>query len=200
MRRYFLFVFVFNLILFSVHSQDMIVRINGDTIACNITSIDSLRIYFLTPVTKNISLTYLPVTEVKSYEFGVYSVLDDRAIYSKSGQIDKITASFGFGFDHGGIGTIATGYILNSIGLQMGLGWAFSGVHTSLGIRLRTISVERRQKVIFFLQGHYGFSSGLNIWEDAEFKKYFSGPAFGIGLDIYPENNKTGYFRFDERT
>lgn len=172
----------------------MIVRSNGDTVNCKIKNIDSINIYFLTRWKEDVARTFLSLDSVLNYEYDVFPSLRYSKPYAKSAQYNRYSAGFGAGFDYGGFGTMATGYLTKNLGLFISIGWAFSEANYCAGIKLRTLSQEKRYKAVFFLSAYYGFTSEPYFWENPEFREYVYGPAAGFGVDIYTEFDRGGYW------
>ena len=107
-------------------------------------------------------------------------------------ETDMVSAGLGAGLDFGGFGANLIVYPHQNIGAFLGVGYALAGVGYNLGIKGRILS--SKGKVNPYLLAMYGYNTAIWIVDAPEWNELFSGPTFGIGLDIGPKPGKAGYW------
>ena len=109
---------------------------------------------------------------------------------------DKISFSFGVGYDHSAIGLGVIGYPQRNIGLFANVGDGIAGFSYSAGIKGRYIT---RGIVDPYIIAMYGYSGSIYLKDEdgtrADDSKVFTDPAIGGGIDVHLKNSK-GYFSF----
>jgi hypothetical protein len=120
--------------------------------------------------------------------------------------IDRVSLGVGVGIDYGGIGGNLLLYPLQDVGIFGGAGYAFIGIGYNVGLKLRLAPGDRAPKVVPYLLAMYGYNTAVKVSSSnqngfgsdfGQYNKFFYGPSFGIGLDLYPQHNKAGYWTVD---
>jgi len=117
--------------------------------------------------------------------------------------VDRTSFGIGLGIDYGGIGGNFLIYPQKNIGIFAGGGYAFIGIGYNVGLKLRLVS-DKKPTVVPYLLAMYGYNTAIKVSDESGFSlginnynKFFYGPSFGVGLDLYSARNNSGYWTFD---
>jgi hypothetical protein len=177
-----------------VRAQDLIIRNNGDTIRCFITSEDSAAIHFSMTVEGRDGFGKTVKTFVKRSE--VKSVTKE-IIVRKYYKPDTSTIGFGIGFDYGGIGMSFLTYPHKNIGLFIGAGYALAGFGINGGVKLRLLYDSTESILVLpFIATMYGYNTAIYVENGETFNKLFYGYTAALGMDFRFKPQSQNYFSF----
>lgn len=169
-------------------SQDTIFLKNGDTISCYLQRSDSSSIYF----TKyqegrkiNTSIKKIEIQEIRKY-----------ADYRESFKPEMISVSAGIGLEYGGLGLNYIVFPQKNIGVLFAGGINTVGLTYNVGVRLRLIKNENKEKFIPYLTAMYGCNSIIFLRFGSSLNRISYGYSVGIGVESHPKNVKKGYWTF----
>lgn len=112
----------------------------------------------------------------------------------KDEHFEKASIGLGIGLDHGGIGFQAAMYPLKSVGIFLGVGYAFAGVGVNTGLKFR--EYDPRKVVNIFGTVMYGYNTAVYVAGTGSYDKFFYNPSFGAGVDYRPWGAGREYFSF----
>ncbi len=113
---------------------------------------------------------------------------------NESTNVDRVAFGLGLGFDYGGIGGHLLAYPQKNIGIFAGAGYALIGLGYNFGLKFRFLPHNKSPRTVPYLIGMYGYSAAIGVSGASQYNKFFYGPTFGAGLDLYPKHKKAGYW------
>jgi hypothetical protein len=108
--------------------------------------------------------------------------------------VDRFAFGLGLGFDYGGFGANVIGYPQKNIGIFLGVGYALIGAGYNCGLKFRFLAHDKPPRTVPYLTGMYGYNAAVGVSGASQYNKFFYGPSFGAGLDLYPKHKKSGYW------
>lgn len=117
------------------------------------------------------------------------------ATFAQDDYDSKVNLGVGIGLDYGGIGFRLTGHPNRTIGIFGGVGYAFAGVGFNGGINA---NFKPKGRATGYFTGMYGYNGALLVMDDGEdFKKFYYGPSFGLGLKLASRRNDQNFWNFE---
>jgi len=183
---------------FTLKSQvlnDYIIKLNNDTIRCNITVIDENYIFYnYFNSNQKYKKTYISWDDVKSYEKkndnnNYVKPIRDTTYYPP---ITKyMSLGVGAGLNYGGFGTCST-VSIKYAELFIGVGYNLLQLGFNGGLLFRTLP---NKKICPYIGGMYGYNATIIINNAKEYNKTYFGPSFCIGFEIFTKK-RNKYFNF----
>ncbi len=114
--------------------------------------------------------------------------------FQANSPMDRLSIGLGAGLDYGGFGGNLTYYLVESVGLFGGVGYALAGVGFNAGLKYRYIPKKPEARVRPFALAMYGYNAAIVVLNASQYNKMFYGPTFGAGIDFLSKPQKRGYW------
>ncbi len=189
LKFYFYTILLALLVSSSIFAQDIIVRKNGEEITCEITRVDSVKVYFDVYRGRLLRSTFLAKDEIASMRYHSQN-------YPWMNNSDIASLGIGLGLDLGVLGANLIIYPQRNVGVFGGFAYVLIGTGYNVGIKLRGIRKSTQNRVIPYAIGMYGFQTAVVIVNETKLNRTFNGFTAGAGFDFRRKSKSLGYWSF----
>jgi len=109
-------------------------------------------------------------------------------------QLNPVSAGVGVGLEYGGLGANVTFYPQRNIGVFGAAGYAIAGIGYNVGAKLRLVSVKNPHRAVPYFTAMYGYNAAVAVLDNMTYSKFFYGPSFGVGVNLYSRRPRSGYW------
>ena len=125
---------------------------------------------------------------------GGLSLFFKKSTDTPDSEFDKVSIGVGVGIDYGGYGANLLVYPQKNIGFFVGAGYAFAGIGTNVGIKIRHIKTT--SKIRPYLTAMHGYNTAIAVSNSKSYSRLFYGTTIGFGIDTRPRLDLNRHFSF----